>query len=252
MANIGYILAADKINGHTVHATFPPKSSDTLDEIDTLTNCWFRCSNFTSKRVSVCELKNKYYEPTDDDECSSELHSIQLAGLKYINPHWCFGRVQYHSENANLLDKINAIKDYDLVLVMKHNLQDVSLNIPRSDGSIQTAKVEDDNPLRKMNFKGSNMLHLAIKMQFFCERRDDMLEKIIPLCGFTNDDGKKISGLTDVNPDVFGNSFVLKLGYSVINEPYYVDKRENWKNTISEYLNTFNIKHEFYVYEKNT
>lgn len=229
--------------------SFPPnRSSQTTASMDEreriLINCanaYYRSIYFSSKLEGVCELSDTPYPSKEDDE-NNGVFCKQLTGISYISSHHCYGVVQYHISNIDLFPIVEAYKDFDHTMVTRHNLQGKSLQIKRSNGNIEIVTINSDAPLTCYKFNGVDKF-IIIKTTL---GENSEYVKKIPLHTYTNETDNAVhTGFIEMNPTVFTDDFVLRLGYQ--DHPYMETERTQWKTDISNLLG--NIKHEFYTYE---
>jgi hypothetical protein len=190
----------------------------------------------TLKYANICEISGKTY---DDDDDSDGLYVFQLDGAIIINPHHCYGQIQYHKDYKKYIIDANIYFECLKKIILYHNFQDLKdINVYRSNGSIQKAFIKKDTPLEYYD------KHNCLCIKTYWDEDNDIKEKSMALIDiFSSTLNKNIPGLISTNKDFFDN-FELKIKIkSGLN--LFVQDRVNWKVYIKEILDKTNIKYSF-------
>ena len=197
---------------------------------------FYTSTNFTLKKSGFCMLSEEQYD-------HDEIHQTIIPCIHHLNEHHCYGSVWYHPKYIDRFQYVTALAEIDLGLIMKHNLQDITMKVKRSSGKLQDVTFESDNPLM------FNENHGFIYRAYFDEHKS--LFKDITFQNIDIND-KTIIGLVESNPDIFTNDFVLKIGIKKNLDLWLIDdEREEWQQQIITKMAKFvpNLKFEFYEFD---
>ena len=199
-------------------------------------SAFYTSTNFTTKMCGLCMLSEEQYP---DDEINQSI----IPCINHINPHHCYGSIWYHPKYIDRFQYTIALAEIDLGLIMKHNLQNITMKVVRSSGEVQEINFEADNPL--MINKNYGFCYRAYLDEYKGMYKDMTLQNI-------NIEEKTKIGIIESNPDIFTEDFVFKIGIKK-NQNYWLidDEREEWKQKIITNFAKFvpELKFEFYEFD---
>ena len=169
----------------------------------------FKSTHFTSKMMTLCELSGKYY-----NDNKMVLH--RLNGAEQLNNHHCYGCIQYHPENENLMDFANMYFEATFDILCNHSWKGLPIKIERSSGQIMEINIHENSCIRY--FKNKIMFYIE-----FTEN-NELYHKWIPLTDYYSERRDKTdSGFLSLNPELYQKEIIL-----------YVDNHPEWMNDIRE------------------
>jgi len=180
---------------------------------------------------------------SEEQYTHDEINQNRIPCIHHINPHHCYGSVWYHPKYINRFQYVTALAEIDLGIIMKHNLQDITMKVIRSSGEIQKIKFESDNPL--VINKNYGFCYRAYVDEYKYLHKDMTFQNI-------NIEGITRIGIMESNPDIFTEDFVLKIGIKKNENSWLInDEREEWKQKIINNFDKFlpNLKFEFYEFD---
>ena len=149
---------------------------ETDDIKERLEELLYRCMNYTSKFVNICELTGKQYK--------DNLYLYILRGTNAISEHHCAGSIQFHESNEHMLFWLELLFWESYSIIHNHSLIDKTINIRRSSGTIQ------DGFVKKKPFRWSNTWDSFIINIGFMDGDDQKFKSF------------KMIDILELNPDI--------------------------------------------------
>ena len=171
----------------------------------------FKSINFTSKFVNQCELSGEKYN-------NSKLVIERLNCAEQINNHHCYGCIQYHPDNENLMNIANMYFECAMDILCNHSWKGLNIKIERSNGDIMDTNIHENSCIR----------YLRNQIMFYIEfhENNELLHKWIPLTDYYSERRNKTDrGILSLNPDFYQKEIIL-----------YINNHPKWMNTIRESL----------------
>lgn len=233
------ILSKQNMDKSFTSISFPPSNEEKTRE-ECIRSAVFRCMNFSSKFNYLCELTNKKYP-------EKELVMANLKSAKYIRDHHCSGHILYHPENEALLEEAFMYFECQEIMVQEHSLQDVEVNIERSNKEIVKGKVVKDSCLLYNHKYDCLSVYVSFNINdnddAFDENFDNVRYKWILLENkYSNSLNRIKKGLIELNPEIFTKEIIFKIKQ----HPEWLNlERELWKKKIEENLKKYNLNFSF-------
>ena len=174
---------------------------------DKITYAIFKSTNFSSKLVNYCELSGKYY---NDDSVILQ----KLNGAEQLSNHHCYGAIQYHPENENLMKQANMYYEAISNIFCNHSWKGLDVKIERSSGQIMDTNIHENSCIRY--FKNNIMFYIEFK------ENDELYNKWIPLKDYYSERRDRTDrGILSLNPDLYHKEIIL-----------YISSHPEWMNNV--------------------
>lgn len=210
--------------------SYPPLRQKDKEIEEHIKDAVFRCMNFSSKLVNVCELTNIKYDSSDEGlivDC--------LKGAKSINMHHCCGNIFYHIDNKKYFDYANLYFECQEKIIQNHSWNNKIIKIQRSNGDIIDATIGDHYCIRY--FLDKIMIYVTFILN------DEDFYKWVPFENyFSNRLNNEVNGILNLNPELKTEELVL---YK-FKHPEWMDKdREEWEDLFDKEFKKLSINYHF-------
>jgi hypothetical protein len=185
----------------------------------------------TMKHIGKCEFDQEFYPDT-------EIVSFRLDGSESLNPHHCYGSIFFYEGNKSYCEDANIFFGCHMNLIQHHSLQNITVNIKRSNGNTTEAHIKKDTPIRYWDVKDC----LAVTV-YFPDKDGEELYKLIGLTDYySNTKNEMMTGLLTTNPELKDKPILInvKKGHRL-----FEIEQQIWRNKMEGLLENSSIKYEF-------
>ena len=188
----------------------------------------FRSTHFTSKFVNRCELSGIDYT----EDC---LNFTRLKAANQLSSHHCYGCIQYHPDNEELLNQANMFFETDVKIIHNHNWKGLPIKIQRSNGNILETNIHKDSCIRILND------HLMFYIEF--QENNEIFHKWVRLNDYYSEKRNQTDiGILTLNPELCEKELILYVNES----PEWMNSiRQNWIELFTSKFEESSVKYRF-------